>query len=70
MASRDRPRDNHKDRHRDKHRRVGSSDQRRSAEPQAEPTELNQREQDDIDKRAQRALAWQKLQADKQAAQV
>ena len=69
-ASRERPRDSHRDSHRDKHRRVGSSDRRRSAEPQAEPTELNQREQDDIDKRAQRALAWQKLQADKQATLV
>ena len=65
----ERPRDSH----RDKHRRVDStSERRRSAEPpDVEPsTELNQREQDDIDKRAQRALAWQKLQADKQAAQV
>lgn len=70
LASRERPRDSHRDSHRDKHRRVGSSDRRRSAEPQAEATELNQREQDDIDKRAQRALAWQKKQADKQAAQV
>lgn len=67
---RDRPRDSHRDSHRDRHRRVSSSDRRRSAEPQVEPTELNQREQDDIDKRAQRALAWQKLQADKQAAQA
>ena len=49
------------------------SDRRRSAEPDeaaGEATELNQREQEDIDKRAQRALAWQKKQADKQAAQV
>lgn len=66
--------DRHRDGHRDKNRRIDStSERRRSAEPPAvaePPTELNQREQDDIDKRAQRALAWQKLQADKQTTQV
>ena len=66
-----RHRDRPKDSHRDKHRRT-DSDRRRSADPQPHPsdppTELNQREQDDIDKRAQRALAWQKLQAAKQTA--
>lgn len=60
-----------RDGHIDKHRRVEGSDRRHSAEPQAnEPTELNQREQDDIDKRHQRALAWQKLQAEKQPTQA
>lgn len=57
--------------HRDKHRRIESSDGRPSVEPQqSEAAELNQREQDDIDRRHQRALAWQKLQAEKQPAQV